>query len=373
MTSLFNKKTILLAFTLFAMVNCKSEKTGDDPNPVPPVAPPVDKPNHPPQTPTIYNGYSLIWNDEFDGETIDAEKWNSETGTGINGDFGTGQLDRATNRSENAVIAKNVADAYGNCLAITTQNENYIDRNYTSARLNTQNKGSWGPGTRIEARVWARDVLYKGQGFAFWMMPSEIPEGQDHLMWPQGGEIDIMEYVGSVPYHNLGSVHYAWFWENNEYKDWNHAHKGAYYSYADKQVPTVNPQYGNWPATANDPKSGSGGFHLYRIDWFTDRIEFSVDEQVYHIHYIKDGDAFANGVADGQDKDAVITKNGKRVFLSEYSQHFTEWNPFSHKFYLLLTAGVGGNDNLTYGGSIVQNAKFPCSTYIDYVRVYKRN
>jgi hypothetical protein len=32
------------------------------------------------------------------------------------------------------------------------------------------------------------------------------------LMWPQGGEIDIMEFVASIPYANLGSVHYAKAW-----------------------------------------------------------------------------------------------------------------------------------------------------------------
>ncbi|MDB5012088.1 MAG: glycoside hydrolase family 16 domain protein, partial [Daejeonella sp.] len=49
-----------------------------------------------------------------------------------------------------------------------------------------------------------------------------------------------------------------------------------------------------------------------------------------------------------------------------------EWSPFEHKFYIILTAGVGGKDNQTYGGAIVPEATFPCATYIDWVRVYKR-
>ena len=322
--------------------------------------------------PTVYAGYSLLWNDEFNEAYIDPGKWNFETGTGVNGDFGTGQLDRATDRPENAAVRAGVPGSGGGCLAITTSREPYLDRNYTSARLTTAGKGTWGPGTRIEARIWPRDVQYKGQGFAFWLMPAEIPAGQTYIMWPQGGEVDIMEYVGSMPYHNLGSVHYAWSWENNQYQAWNHGHKGAYYSFAEGEVPATKPAWGGYPVSAGNKSAGNGGFHTYRIDWYTDRMEFAVDEQVYHIYYFNDGTAFDNGVANGQDADRVVTVEGKRVMKSEYSNHFPQWSPFEHKFFILLTAGVGGKDNMTYGGAIVPEAVFPCTTFIDWVRVYKR-
>ncbi len=322
--------------------------------------------------PVVYPGYTLLWNDEFNEPAIDFSKWMLETGTGVNGDFGTGQLDRATNRSENVKIIQGIRGAGGGSLALTTRKEFFVDRHYTSARITTQGKGAWGPGTRIEARIWPRDVRYKGQGFAFWMMPAEKPAGHNYIMWPQGGEIDIMEYVGSIPSHNLGSVHYAWVWNNNEYVSWNHGHKGAYYSFADKQVPVLKPGWGGYPANENDMNAGSSGFHLYRIDWYSDRMEFSVDENVYHIHYFNDGAAFNNN-PDGEDADAVVVVNGKRLFKSEYSSnHFAEWSPFEHKFFILFTAGVGGNDNQTYGGAISENAIFPSTTYIDWVRVYQR-
>jgi len=348
-------------------VSCKKPDAGE-PTPDPPVVtPPVVI-----APPTIYDGYTLLWNDEFNGSAVDVQKWNYETGTGVNGDFGTGQLDRATDRTENVKIANGIQNAGGGCLAIITRRENFADRNYTSARLNTKGTGSWGPGHRIEARIWPQDILYKGQGFAFWMMPSEMPANVTSLMWPQGGEIDIMEYVGAIPFQNLGSVHYAWSWENNLYQSWNHGHKGGYYAYKDQQVPATNPTYGGWPPASEDTTAGSAGFHIYRIDWFAERMEFSVDNYIYHIHYFNDGAAFNNGTKDGQDQDAVVQLNGKRTLKSEYSNHFAEWSPFEHKFFLLLTGGVGGNDNLTYGGAIGSDAVFPCSTYIDWVRVYTR-
>lgn len=313
---------------------------------------------------TQYEGYKLIWNDEFETLSLDLSKWNYETGTGVNGDFGTGQLDRATDRINNV----NIKDG---SLLITTDREQYIDRNFTSGRINTKDKFSAGPGTRIEARIRPRDVKYKGQGFAFWMMPAEKPKKKEHIMWPQGGEIDIMEYVGAIPNANLGSVHYAWSYEKNQYQHWNHGHKGAYYSYEENQVPAIKPEYGGWPASDNNPNAGSGGYHLYRIDWYADRMEFSVDENVYHINYFNDG--AMNGTSpDGQDADTTVILNDKRVFKSEYSHHFKEWKPFEHNFYIILSGGVGGNDNQSYGGAIVPEAVFPCSVLVDYVRVYER-
>lgn len=372
----------LFLLLLVAFLSCNKNET-QNPAPPPVVIPvPVDTvENLPPVDPAgsnsnpgmSYQGYSLVWNDEFDGNILDMANWNFETGTGVNGDFGTGQLDRATDRKENVSIKSNVYNANGGVLEITTRRETFMDRNYTSGRINTSGKVAFGPGNRIEARVWAKGVRYKGQGFAFWMMPAEKPANLDYIMWPQGGEIDIMEYVGAIPKYNLATVHYAWSWNNNAYADWNHGFKGGYYSYAEKQVPADNPKYGDYPVPANDENAGSRTFHVYRIDWFTDRLEFAIDNQIYHIHYFNDGTAFDGGVADGQDKDSKEIINTKRTYVSEYSNHFAEWSPFEHKFFMIFSAGVGGKDDLTYGGAIVPEAIFPCSTYIDWVRVYKRN
>ncbi|SFM70015.1 Por secretion system C-terminal sorting domain-containing protein [Chitinophaga sp. YR627] len=439
--------------------------------------------------------WTLIWSDEFNGPSLDLTKWSYETGTGVNGDFGTGQLDRATNRIENVGIESGIAGANGNVLRISTRKEFYIDRNYTSGRINSNGKASWGPQHRIVARVWPKGVRTMGQGFAFWMMPDELPQGQSTISWPQGGEIDIMEYVGSIPTFNLGSTHYAWAWNNNQWADWNHGHQGGYYSFAEQQAPD-NPEYirvdlgavvsvdrvelswentgksfkiqtstdgttwsdaytttagdggidnitfgarnarfvrmygtqrsNDWgyslfefqvfggssanlalnkPAVASstqgadvaaglafdgsattrwssslrnpdyqccaqssttDPAVAANGWHEYGIDWFADRMEFFVDGNVYHIHYFEDGAAFA---ADGQNEAQVQVINGKRVRKSEFSNLYSEWHPFEHKMYAILSVGVGGSGN-TYGGPIVDQAIFPADVYIDWVRVY---
>ncbi len=310
----------------------------------------------------------LIWEDNFNDDRLDLTKWNYETGTGVNGDWGTGQLDRATDRVENVSFQNDVLGAEDGCLVITTRKEFYIDRNYTSGRVTTKGKASWGPGHRIVAKVFPKDIKQKGQGFAFWMIADEIPVGHDWIMWPQGGEIDIMEYVGTIPYHNLGSVHYAWSWESNQWQSWNHGHQGAYYSYEFEEVPNpAEPGYGNYPPPDGASYAGSSGFHIYGIDWYDDRIEFFVDNNVYHIHYLEDGGFFKK---DGQNEFVISNTTGKRVARSEYSHHFSEWHPYKHKLFAILSGGVGGGQN-TYGGAIVPEAEFPCSVFIDWVRVYE--
>jgi beta-glucanase (GH16 family) len=310
----------------------------------------------------------LVWEDDFNSGQLDDGAWNIETGTGVNGDWGTGQVDRATGRTQNISFQNEVPGAENGCMVITTQKESYIDRNYTSGRINTAGKVSWGQGHRIVARVYPRDVRYQGQGFAFWMMPDEVPEGWDYIMWPQGGELDIMEYVGVMPYHNLGSVHYAWFWENNQWQSWNHGHQGYYYSYASNDVPEPEPSlYSEAPPAINDENAGCNAFHTYGIDWYNDRLEFFVDDHVYHIHYFNDGGAF---LIDGQDEAYIKELNSKNIGVSECSNHFAEWHPFEHQMYVILSAGVGGSSN-TYGGAIVSEAEFPCSVFVDWVRVYQ--
>jgi hypothetical protein len=95
-------------------------------------------------------------------------------------------------------------------------------------------------------------------------------------------------------------------------------------------------------------------------------MEFFVDDNVYHIHYFNDGAAFA---VDGQNQAEVQVVNGRRVRRTEYSNLFSEWHPFEHKMFAILSAGVGGGGQ-TYGGPIVNEATFPCNVYVDWVRVY---
>ncbi|MEI9909160.1 MAG: hypothetical protein WDO71_05550 [Bacteroidota bacterium] len=96
------KARYLLTLVVLVILSCKKSPVLDPAPPVnPPVIPPVTTPVLPP---AAYSGYDLLWNDEFNDNIIQSANWVFETGTGVNGDFGTGQLDRATDRQENAKI-----------------------------------------------------------------------------------------------------------------------------------------------------------------------------------------------------------------------------------------------------------------------------
>jgi beta-glucanase (GH16 family) len=138
------------------------------------------------------------WSDEFsgpDGSSPDSTKWTYDLG----GDgWGNQELETYTSHPQNVQIQK------GN-LVITALQEPFtgadgIARNYTSARLKTQNIFTQAYG-RFEARI----KIPKGQGIwpAFWLLGNDITQNG----WPRCGEIDIMENIGREPGINHASLH----------------------------------------------------------------------------------------------------------------------------------------------------------------------
>jgi beta-glucanase (GH16 family) len=236
--------------------------------------------------------YRLVWSDEFDYSGLpDADKWGYDIG---GSGWGNGELQYYTNRAENATVEN------GN-LVITAVLESYEGNEYTSARLVTRNKGDWTYG-RIEVRA----KLPEGTGTwpAIWMLPTDWAYGN----WPNSGEIDIMEHVG----YDMGRVHQT-------------IHTQAYNH-------TLGTQQGNNIVLADV----NTAFHIYAINWTTERINCYIDDQLVF--------AFAN----------------------EHAGSAT-W-PFDKRFHLLLNIAIGGSWGGTEG---VDNEIFPQAMEIDYVRVYE--
>ncbi len=145
---------------------------------------------------------SLVWADEFDGTTLDLTKWTPQIGDGCDINLcGWGNNELEYYRAENAVVSNGT-------LKIIAKSERFGNRNYTSARLRSINKGDWTYG-RFEARM----KLPTAQGMwpAFWMLPTDEAYGG----WPRSGEIDIMELVGKEPDRSHGTIHYGNPWPNN--------------------------------------------------------------------------------------------------------------------------------------------------------------
>lgn len=155
-------------------------------------------------TPLQYDGYQLVWNDEFQGNTLNTQFWTHETGAG-----GWGNNELQYYRQENTSVG-------GDVLTIEARKENYQGSNYTSSRLITRNKKSFTYG-RIDIRA----LLPKGQGIwpALWTLGNNITS----VGWPDCGEIDIMEMVGGS--NRDKTVHGTLHWGNN-----GHAQYGQSYT-----------------------------------------------------------------------------------------------------------------------------------------------
>ncbi len=197
-------------------------------------------------TPLTYPNYTLVWQDEFEGETLNSKNWNFEIGTGSWG-WGNNELQYYLQR--NTTVKDGI-------LTIEAKEEKVDGSNYTSSRITTKGKQSFKYG-RIDIRA----ALPFGQGIwpAFWMLGDNISS----VGWPKCGEIDIMEMVGGTSTGNgdnkvHGTLH--WF-ENGERK-----------------------YFGNY--TKLNSGKFSDEFHVFSIIWDAENIKWFVDDKLFHTQNI---------------------------------------------------------------------------------------
>ncbi|GAA4324579.1 hypothetical protein GCM10023164_25710 [Christiangramia aestuarii] len=253
----------------------------------------------------VAQNYKLIWSDEFNySGKPDPEKWSYETGFIRN-------LEKQIYTRRN----KNVRVKNGN-LELVAHREKFRNKrfdpeirnyryntatsDYTSGSIHTQGKFEFRYG-RIDVRA----KLPRGNGVwpAIWMLGANFEE----IEYPLAGEIDIMEFVGVEPNEIHGTVHYPWD---------NHA--------------GIKADGGTF-----ELENIAAEFHIYSLEWNDDKIEFLVDNKVYHEFEIDEA---------GQER-----------------------NPFRKPFYLILNLALGGN----WAGEVDPEI-FPQKFLVDYVRVYQK-
>ena len=146
-----------------------------------------------------YDGYQLVWHDEFDGDEIDPNNWTYDIG---GWGWGNGEAQYYTDRPENSRTENGL-------LVIEARFERFEHSYYTSARLKSEGLQEFQYG-----RVEARTKVPQGAGLwpAFWMLGSNFEStidanGAQKSNWPFVGEIDIMEYIGREPNLIFGTAH----------------------------------------------------------------------------------------------------------------------------------------------------------------------
>lgn len=138
-----------------------------------------------------YEGYHLVWEDQFQGDTLSPENWNREL-------HEPGWVNQEL--QEYTASAENISLQNGKLVLRAVKNP---DGTYTSGRVSTQYKRDFTYGI-FEARL----RVPKGKGFlpAFWLMTTSE---EKHGQWPRCGEIDIMEVLGHDTAVNYGTIHYG--------------------------------------------------------------------------------------------------------------------------------------------------------------------
>ena len=147
---------------------------------------------------TIYSGYQLVWNDEFNYEGAPSdEKWHLQYIPIIDGGWANNEEQHYTTRRDNSFVSDGT-------LRIVAKKELYVyegvNRAYTSARLNSKFDIRYG---RIDVR--AKLPASKGTWPAIWTLGTNIGEvgnyygtSDGNVGWPECGEIDIMEQNGTT-------------------------------------------------------------------------------------------------------------------------------------------------------------------------------
>jgi beta-glucanase (GH16 family) len=242
----------------------------------------------------------LVWRDEFNVRRVDRSKWAFDTSRNKLGWYNKELQYYAADRPKNVRLANGrlIIELHRERLS-PARFADWGGQNYTSSKLVTKGKASWTYGFyEIRAKL----PCARGTWPAIWMLP-------DAGSWPTGGEIDILEHVGSQPNVVHGTLHTELF-----------THSKGTQRGGSRPLNTACTQ-----------------FHRYQLDWRPDSITIGVDDQAYM--RVRNDQPGGRGA----------------------------W-PFDRPFHMILNLAMGGD---WAGAKGIDDAALPQRMEVDYVRVWQ--
>ncbi len=264
----------------------------------------------------VFDNHKLTWQDAFEGTSLDTSVWRYDTDAGGNSQgWGNGELQFYTNK--NATVANG-------SLTIEARRESMGGKGYTSSRIHTHGAQAFQYGI-IEAQLrmpsGTNGQPDPGIFPAFWLLGDNF-NGWGHgayggdTSWPQSGEIDVAEVLGSSGSLNkiFGTAHWHEPTRSNcLYSSFSTAHCSG---------PMVHSIGSN--TIYSQP-------HIYSIVWNQDTITWYFDHTQY----------------------ATLDIRG------------SQYDEFREEFFILLNFAVGGNPA---GNPVPGN--YPQRMVVDWVRHY---
>jgi len=180
-------------------------------------------------------GWNPTWSDEFEGDSLDTDKWDPIFWT------------TPHNNERQAYRPQQVTVENGN-LVLTGIDTPFAGKQYTSGKVESTAAQLYG---RWEVR--AKLPGTQGTWPAIWLLPDT-----DVWVWPSQGEIDIMENRGNQPNLTSSAFHWGPHWPLNQ-----HVHQ--------EQQTTIKGQPANYHQD----------FHVYAVEWESHQLRFYVDD-VHH-------------------------------------------------------------------------------------------
>ena len=241
--------------------------------------------------------YQLVWSDEFDGNALDENTWSYNTG---GSGWGNNEKQYYTSRPENIRVQNGM-------LEIEARKEQYENNEYTSARIMSKSKKTFTYG-KMEARI--KFPGGKGTWPAFWMMGNSGG-------WPNCGEIDIIEHIGSQDTRASFALH---------------------------TVMKNGTKGNNWAKTHFFDYPLSADFHTYGIEWAQEEKE-------------------------GKDVIRFFVDDVQYAEVWEEQIDNNDYWPFNKPFFFIINLAIGGNMGGSVDDGIFNQRRI---MYVDWVRVWQR-